>query len=141
MKIGNTEFTDAEKENIVGTVLYLNIDGNVIGRIVLTDEIKPKTKETMQKLHALGVNTKMFTGDKKEIAEKIAKEVGIKAVKSEMLPQDKYNELDTIILKREEHQKVASIAELDPIPPIDIPISALANTGLSFIPSPTNATF
>ena len=43
---GNTEFTDAEKENIVGTVLYLNIDGNVIGRIVLTDEIKPKTKET-----------------------------------------------------------------------------------------------
>ena len=47
VKIGNTEFTDAEKENIVGTVLYLNIDGNVIGRIVLTDEIKPKTKETM----------------------------------------------------------------------------------------------
>lgn len=127
VKIGNTEFTDAEKENIVGTVLYLNIDGNVIGRIVLTDEIKPKTKETMQKLHALGVNTKMFTGDKKEIAEKIAKEVGIKAVKSEMLPQDKYNELDTIISKREEHQKVAFVG--DGIN--DSPVLARADIGIS----------
>ena len=99
IKIGNAEFTNADKENIVGTVLYLNIDGNVVGKIVLTDEIKPATKETMEKLHKLGINTKMFTGDKKEIAEKIAKEVGIKAVKSEMLPQDKYNELDTIIAK------------------------------------------
>ena len=125
VKIGNTEFTDAEKENIVGTVLYL--DGNVIGRIVLTDEIKPKTKETMQKLHALGVNTKMFTGDKKEIAEKIAKEVGIKAVKSEMLPQDKYNELDTIISKREEHQKVAFVG--DGIN--DSPVLARADIGIS----------
>ena len=127
VKIGNTEFTDAEKENIVGTVLYLNIDGNVIGRIVLTDEIKPKTKETMQKLHAVGVNTKMFTGDKKEIAEKIAKEVGIKAVKSEMLPQDKYNELDTIISKREEHQKVAFVG--DGIN--DSPVLARADIGIS----------
>ena len=127
VKIGNTEFTDAEKEKIVGTVLYLNIDGNVIGRIVLTDEIKPKTKETMQKLHALGVNTKMFTGDKKEIAEKIAKEVGIKAVKSEMLPQDKYNELDTIISKREEHQKVAFVG--DGIN--DSPVLARADIGIS----------
>lgn len=127
VKIGNTEFTDAEKENIVGTVLYLNIDGNVIGRIVLIDEIKPKTKETIQKLHALGVNTKMFTGDKKEIAEKIAKEVGIKAVKSEMLPQDKYNELDTIISKREEHQKVAFVG--DGIN--DSPVLARADIGIS----------
>ena len=46
-----------------------------------------------------------------EEAEKIAKEVGIKAVKSEMLPQDKYNELDTIISKREEHQKVAFVGD------------------------------
>ena len=65
----------------------------------------------MEKLHKLGINTKMFTGDKKEIAEKIAKEVGIKAVKSEMLPQDKYNELDTIIAKRDENQKVAFVGD------------------------------
>ena len=127
IKIGNAEFTNANKENIVGTVLYLNIDGNVVGKIVLTDEIKPSTKETMEKLHKLEINTKMFTGDKKEIAEKIAKEVGIKAVKSEMLPQDKYNELDTIIAKRDEHQKVAFVG--DGIN--DSPVLARADVGIS----------
>ena len=127
IKIGNAEFTSADKENTVGTVLYLNIDGNVVGKIVLTDEIKPSTKETMEKLHKLGINTKMFTGDKKEIAEKIAKEVGIKAVKSEMLPQDKYNELDTIIAKRDEHQKVAFVG--DGIN--DSPVLARADVGIS----------
>ena len=127
IKIGNAEFTNADKENIVGTVLYLNIDGNVVGKIILTDEIKPATKETMEKLHKLGINTKMFTGDKKEIAEKIAKEVGIKAVKSEMLPQDKYNELDTIIAKRDEKQKVAFVG--DGIN--DSPVLARADVGIS----------
>lgn len=127
IKIGNAEFTNADKENIVGTVLYLNVDGNVVGKIVLTDEVKPSTKETMEKLHKLGINTKMFTGDKKEIAEKIAKEVGIKAVKSEMLPQDKYNELDTIIAKRDEHQKVAFVG--DGIN--DSPVLARADVGIS----------
>ena len=127
IKIGNAEFTSADKENTVGTVLYLNIDENVVGKIVLTDEIKPSTKETMEKLHKLGINTKMFTGDKKEIAEKIAKEVGIKAVKSEMLPQDKYNELDTIIAKRDEHQKVAFVG--DGIN--DSPVLARADVGIS----------
>ena len=127
IKIGNAEFTNADKENIVGTVLYLNIDGNVVGKIVLTDEIKPATKETMEKLHKLGINTKMFTGDKKEIAEKIAKEVGIKAVKSEMLPQDKYNELDTIIEKKDEKQKVAFVG--DGIN--DSPVLARADVGIS----------
>lgn len=127
IKIGNAEFTNADKENIVGTVLYLNIDGNVVGKIVLTDEIKPSAKETMEQLHKLGINTKMFTGDKKEIAEKIAKDVGIKVVKSEMLPQDKYNELDTIIAKRDEHQKVAFVG--DGIN--DSPVLARADVGIS----------
>lgn len=127
IKIGNAEFTDAESEKIVGTVLYLNIDETVVGNLVLSDEIKVNTKETIEKLHKLGVNTKMFTGDKKEIAEKIAKEVGIKAVKSEMLPQDKYNELDEIINKREENKKVAFVG--DGIN--DSPVLARADIGIS----------
>ena len=127
IKIGNTEFTNAENEKIVGTVLYLNIDGTVVGNIVLSDEIKANTKETIEKLHKLGVNTKIFTGDKKEIAEKIAKEVGIKAVKSEMLPQDKYNELDAIISKREKNSKVAFVG--DGIN--DSPVLARADIGIS----------
>lgn len=127
IKIGNSSFTGAKTENIVGTVLYLNIDEQVVGSIVLSDEIKPKTKETMEKLHKLGIKTKMFTGDKKEIAEKVAKQVGIQAVKAEMLPQDKYNELDKIIEQREENKKVAFVG--DGIN--DSPVLARADIGIS----------
>lgn len=127
IKIGNSSFTGAKTENIVGTVLYLNIDEQVVGSIVLSDEIKPKTKETMERLHKLGIKTKIFTGDKKEIAEKIAKQVGIQAVKAEMLPQDKYNELDKIIEQREENKNVAFVG--DGIN--DSPVLARADIGIS----------
>lgn len=127
IRIGNAEFTNAEKESITGTVLYLNIEGTVVGEIVLTDEIKPFTKDTIEKIHQLGIDTKMFTGDKKEIAEKIANEVRIKAVKSEMLPQDKYNELDKMIAKRDKNQKVAFVG--DGIN--DSPVLARADVGIS----------
>lgn len=127
VKIGNANFTNAKEENIVGTVLYLNIDGDVIGNIVLLDEIKSTTKETMIKLKKLGIATKMFTGDKKEIAEKIANEIQIQEVKSEMLPQDKYNELDKIINQRKESKKVAFIG--DGIN--DSPVLARADVGIS----------
>lgn len=127
IKIGNSSFTGAKTENIVGTALYLNIDDQVVGSIVLSDEIKPKTKETMERLHKLGIKTKMFTGDKKEIAEKIAKQVGIQAVKAEMLPRDKYNELDKIIEQREENKKVAFVG--DGIN--DSPVLARADIGIS----------
>lgn len=127
VKIGNAEFTNAKNEKIVGTVLYLNIDGVVVGNIIISDEIKAHTKETIEKLHKFGINTKMFTGDKKEIAEKIAREVGIQSVKSEMLPQNKYNELDQIIQKREKNQKVAFVG--DGIN--DSPVLARADIGIS----------
>lgn len=127
IKIGNASFTDAKEEKIVGTVLYLNIDGEVVGNIVLLDEIKGAAKETMYKLKKLGIITKMFTGDKKEIAEKIADTIEIQEVKSEMLPQDKYNELDKIINQREKSKKVAFIG--DGIN--DSPVLARADIGVS----------
>lgn len=127
IKIGNASFTEAKEEKIVGTVLYLNIDGNVVGNIILSDEIKPNTKSTIEQLNKLGIITKMFTGDKKEIANKIAKDIGIKEVKAEMLPQDKYNELDKIINNREEGKKVAFVG--DGIN--DSPVLARADIGIS----------
>lgn len=127
IKIGNAKFTNVENEKIIGTVLYLNIDGTVVGSLVLSDEIKINAKETIEKLHKLGVNTKMFTGDKKEIAEEIAKQVGIESVKAGMLPQDKYNELDKIIEIRDKNKKVAFVG--DGIN--DSPVLARADIGIS----------
>ena len=127
IKIGNSSFTNSQREGIDGTILYLNIDGNVVGNVVLIDEIKKNAEETVSQLNKMGIITKMFTGDKKEIAEKIANKIGIKTVKSEMLPQDKYNELEKIINERNDKEKVAFVG--DGIN--DSPVLARADIGIS----------
>lgn len=132
IKIGNSSFTEAnQNDNVIGTVLYLKVDEKVIGNVVLSDEIKKETKNAIEKLHKLQINTRMFTGDKKEIANKIATEVGIKSVKSEMLPQDKYNELEKIINSKNENRKTnAKVAFVgDGIN--DSPVLARADIGIS----------
>ena len=78
IKIGNAEFVDSkEKIDEKGTILYLKIEDEITGGIVLTDEIKSDAKETIKQLKELGIKTKMLTGDKKEVATRIAKEVNI----------------------------------------------------------------
>lgn len=110
-----------------GTILFLKINDEVVGSIKLIDEIKPDVKTTMKKLSNLGIKTKMFTGDKKEIAQKIAKEVGIKEVKYEMLPQNKYEELEKILQGKKPSEKVAYVG--DGIN--DSPVLARADIGIS----------
>ena len=128
IKVGNANYIGAtENKNEIGTILYLKIDEEIVGNIILTDEIKLGTKETIQKLHKLGIKTKMFTGDEKEIAIKIAQDVGIKEIKYKMLPQDKYSELENIINVRKENQKIAFVG--DGIN--DSPVLARADIGIS----------
>ncbi len=128
IKVGNANYIGAtENKNEIGTILYLKIDEEIVGNIILTDEIKLGTKETIQKLHNLGIKTKMFTGDEKEIAIKIAQDVGIKEIKYKMLPQDKYSELENIINVRKENQKIAFVG--DGIN--DSPVLARADIGIS----------
>lgn len=128
IKIGNAEFVDSkEKIDEKGTILYLKIEDEITGGIVLTDEIKSDAKETIKQLKELGIKTKMLTGDKKEVATRIAKEVNIDEVKSEMLPQDKYNELEKVLDNNITEKKVAYVG--DGIN--DSPVLARADIGIS----------
>ena len=98
VKIGNSTLVGkTETQSNEGTILYLKINDEIVGNIILTDEVKEKAKDTMQQLAKMGIKTKMFTGDKKEVANKIASDVAINEVKSEILPQDKYNELEKVL--------------------------------------------
>lgn len=127
VKIGNASFVEVEATEEVGTVLYLKIDNEVVGSAILVDEIKSDAKKTIGKLKELGIKTKIFTGDKKEFAESIAKEINVDEVKSEMLPQDKYNELEKVLNKNTIGKKIAYVG--DGIN--DSPVLARADVGIS----------
>ena len=71
------------------TVMFLGVDGQVVGAIALADTIKPKAKEALKRLHDMGIEMVMITGDNKRTAEAIARQLGIDRVLSEVLPEDK----------------------------------------------------
>ena len=129
IKIGNRSFAGRKEinESNIGTNIYLNIDGEVVGSITLSDEIKKDAIETIKHLNKLGITTKMFTGDSKEIAEEIAKQIGIEDVQYEMLPQDKYAKLEEVLKNNKTGKKVAFVG--DGIN--DSPVLARADIGIS----------
>ena len=74
----------------IGTTSYLiDENKNILGAIILEDEIREESYKAIKELHQLGVKTAMITGDKKEVAEKIAKELDIDEYFAEVLPQEK----------------------------------------------------
>ena len=126
--VGNSVLVDANDTNEEGaTKIYVKINDKLAGIIYLGDTVKDGVVETIKELKALGIKTNMFTGDNKQIAEKTGKEIGIENIKSEMLPQDKYNAFEEIINKKDEKSKVAFVG--DGIN--DSPVLARADVGIS----------
>lgn len=126
--VGNSSLVGKETEKVDSTKIYVKIDEELAGSIYLKDEIKEGTKEAIAKLNEKGIVTKMFTGDNKEVASKIAEELGIKEYKAEMLPNDKYTKLEKEIAKyKEPNAKVAFVG--DGIN--DSPVLALSDIGIS----------
>jgi len=126
--VGNSVLVDANDTNEEGaTKIYVKINDKLAGVIYLGDTVKDGVVETIKELKALGIKTNMFTGDNKQIAEKTGKEIGIENIKSEMLPQDKYNAFEEIINKKDEKSKVAFVG--DGIN--DSPVLARADVGIS----------
>lgn len=130
IKIGNSNFIETTNKQEEQTEIYLKIDNDIIGYVEIKDEIKSKTKFTIDKLRKLGIKTKIFTGDKKEVAVKIAKEIGVNQLKSEMLPTDKYKELEEELQNNKKENKNGKIAYVgDGIN--DSPVLARADIGIS----------
>ena len=87
-----------EEGNIVGTTVHVAIDGKYAGSITISDIIKPESPEAMKELKKAGVHkTVMLTGDADAVAQKVAKEIGIDEVHSQLLPGDKLEHLERII--------------------------------------------
>lgn len=91
IKIGNSNLCQCHKD----TSIHLNINDKHIASIIINDGIKDNAKDVINSLKP--IKTYMFTGDKKNIAEEIADELEIDVVKANMLPQDKYHELEKIM--------------------------------------------
>jgi len=120
-KIGNYS-----KEKKIGTIISLLKDDQPIGEIILKDKIKTESKNVMKQFKRMGITTYMFTGDNKQVAEQVANKIGITNFKAEMLPQDKYEEVEKMI-KNQQEGKVAFVG--DGIN--DSPVLALSDVGIS----------
>lgn len=96
----------------VGTVVHIAIDGKYAGHILLGDVVKPTSAKAIEDLHKSGVNkTVMLTGDIKRVADKVATELGIDKVYSQLLPADKVTRLEAIIKESKAGEKVAFVGD------------------------------
>ena len=110
LKENSIEYPKTDK---VGTIIYVAEEKEYLGYIVISDKIKENANSTIQELKEKNhiKNTVMLTGDKKEIADDIAKEIKIDTVYSELLPQDKVDKLEMILKDQEDNDKVAFVGD------------------------------
>lgn len=121
-KIGSSSFV---KFKINDNRIYLSINESVVAALKLIDDVKKDSPKAIEELKNMNIKTFMFTGDNKDVALEIAKRAKIDNVKYEMLPIDKYNELEKLI--KNNKKKTAFVG--DGIN--DAPSLALSSVGIS----------
>lgn len=131
--VGNTKFMDSlgakwKPCHEAGTIVHVAIDGAYAGHIVISDCVKSDTKEALQQLRKAGVkNLVMLTGDRHEVAEKIAGDLSMTDYKAELLPADKVSELEGYLAKKSPRAIVGFVG--DGIN--DAPVLARADVGIA----------
>ena len=125
MKEKNIQY---EKTNEIGTVLYIAIDGKYVGYILIADTIKKDAKYTIDTLKKSNIKqTVMLTGDRKEVGEAVAKEIGIDKVYTELLPDGKVEKVEELLKEKSSTGKLAFVG--DGIN--DAPVLAISDIGIA----------
>ena len=134
--VGNTKLMDAvggkwHDCHHTGTIIHVAIDGNYAGHIVINDQIKADSAEAIAELHRLGVSrTVMLTGDRREVAEQVAKTLGLSEYHAELMPADKVAHIEQLLATTHHSSSAAPIAFVgDGIN--DAPVLARADIGIA----------
>ncbi len=107
-KLG-VEYTACSK---VGTVIYIAVDGEYRGYILISDALKPTSVAAVKAMKKCGVRkTVMLTGDSKKVADAVAKELGADEVFSELLPADKVSQVEKLLAEKSEKEKLAFVGD------------------------------
>ncbi len=95
-----------------GTIVYVAADGVYVGAIVISDIIKDGASEAIKKMKSVGIRkTVMLTGDRRETAQNVAREIGIDDVHAELLPADKVSEVEKLLETKERGEKLAFVGD------------------------------
>ena len=96
----------------VGTIIHMAVDGQYAGHIVISDVVKPHSKEAIAQLKKAGVaKTVMLTGDAKRVAESVAAELGVDEVRSELLPADKVAQVEKLLAAKGKNAQLAFVGD------------------------------
>ena len=103
------EYTDCRS---TGTIIHMAIDGRYAGHIVISDVVKPHAKQAVAALKQAGVEkTVLLTGDRREVAEAVAAELGVDEVHSELLPGDKVTQLEKLLAEKPKNSRLAFVGD------------------------------
>lgn len=114
---GNKRLMDREgitvtNEHKEGTVVYVSVDKVYAGCVVISDVIKPTSKQAIAGLKSNGIKkTVMLTGDADAAAQKVAEEIGIDMVRSELLPADKVEEVEKLLAAKGEKERLGFVGD------------------------------
>lgn len=96
----------------VGTIIHMAIDGQYAGHIVISDLIKPTSRQAIQALKSAGVyKTVMLTGDAKQVADQVAEELGVDQMYSQLLPADKVEKVEELLARKRGKEKLAFVGD------------------------------
>ena len=112
----------------IGTIVHVAIDGAYAGHILISDVVKPTSKDAIRALHDAGVTrTVMLTGDTKRVGEAVAKDLGIDETRTELLPADKVTAVEELLAEKPEKSVLVFVG--DGIN--DAPVLSRADVGIA----------